>query len=154
METKPEKKIYRHADNPEEKRFYDAALDMGTRHWSAVTLPLNDRGTAPSRSLDEDEEQLVINTIQWLGSPVGQGFLRDMGYEKKIEPEKVSYKVMTDKDRRYVVRRAKKNIVGRWKFATESKKDAYVEDECRKLGYTLAEFYATDGKFLNKILDR
>jgi len=80
---KPESKTYRHADNPEEKRFHDAALDMVTRHWSAVTIPLNDRGTEPSRYLTEDEEQLVINTLQWLGSPVGQSWLRDMGYESK-----------------------------------------------------------------------
>ena len=81
---KPENKIYRHRDNPEEKRFFDAALEMGSRHWAAVVLPLNDHGTAPSRSLTEDEEQIVINTIQWLGSPVGQTFLRDMGYEKEV----------------------------------------------------------------------
>lgn len=46
---KPENKIYRHADNPEEKRFFDAALEMGARHWAAVVLPLNDRGTAPNK---------------------------------------------------------------------------------------------------------
>ena len=78
---------YRHADNPEEKHFHDAALDMGTRYWSAVTLPLNHRGTEPSRYLNQDEEQLVINTLQWLGSPVGQSWLREMGYEKQ-EPKK------------------------------------------------------------------
>lgn len=151
---KPENKKYRHADNPEEKRFYDAAMDMENRHWSAVTLPLNDRGTEPSRCLTEDEKQLVINTIQWLGSPVGQGFLRDMGYEKKAEPEKVSYKAMTDKDRRYVVRRAKKSYSGSWGYAMESTKDVEIEKQCKHLGYSLADFYAGDGKFLNKILDR
>jgi hypothetical protein len=81
-------KEYRHEQNPEEKRFHDAVIDMGARHWSSVTLPLNDTGTAPSRYLEEDERVLVTNTIQWLGSPVGQNFLRDMGYVNKYEPDK------------------------------------------------------------------
>ena len=86
-----------------------------------------------------------------------------MGYEhkhkvinldKKTKPEKVSYKVMTDKDRRYVVRRAKKSYSGTWRYAVDSAKDAAIEKQCKYLGYTLVEFYAADGKFLNKILDR
>jgi len=75
-------KTYRHSDNPEEKRFYDAALELGTSILSAITLPLNDRGTGACRHLTFDEEQLVINTLQWLGSPVGQSWLEELGYKK------------------------------------------------------------------------
>lgn len=148
---KPESKTYRHLDNPEEKRFHDAAKQIGTPMLSAITLRLNDRGTAPSRYLTEDEEQLVINTLQWLGSPVGQSWLRELGYEKKLEPQKPP---MTNKDRKYVVRHAKKNYGGAWHYAAEITKDSAIKKECEILGYTLAEFYAADGKFLNKILDR
>ena len=148
---KPESKSYRHLDNPEEKRFHDAAKQMETSMLSAITLPLNDRGTEPSRYLNEDEEQLVINTLQWLGSPVGQSWLRELGYENKLKPHKPA---MNNKDRKYVVRHAKKNYFGTWYMAGENTKDEKIKKECEALGYTLADFYATDGKFLNKILGR
>lgn len=76
-------KIHRHKDNPEEKRFHDEAVNMGNATLSVITLPLNERGTEPSEYLNEKEEIITINTFQWFGSPVGQAFLRDMGYEKK-----------------------------------------------------------------------
>jgi hypothetical protein len=75
-------KTYRHADNPLEKQFHDAAVDMGVSMLSNIVLPLNDRGTGPKRYLTPEEETIVINTLQWLGSPVGQSFLRENGFEK------------------------------------------------------------------------
>ena len=75
-------KIYRHKDNPEEERFFDAANEMGVGMLSQITLPLNDRGTDSVRLLSVEEEVIVINTLQWLGSPVGQSFLAELGYEK------------------------------------------------------------------------
>ena len=67
---------YRFKDNPEERRFAEAwAKHCGDGKTLAYLLfPV-----APT----EREEQVAATVIQWLGSPVGQGFLRDMGYEKK-----------------------------------------------------------------------
>ena len=75
---------HRLRDNPEERRFADA--------WQAQ----NDTGRTLDYLLDprkgephgyppsaEDRERVVVATVvQWLGSPVGQGFLRDLGYVK------------------------------------------------------------------------
>ena len=77
-------KAYRHEHNPEEKRFHDAAANMGVGTLSQITLPLNERGTDPVRYLTVGEEVIVVNTLQWLGSPVGQAWLKEMGYEKQV----------------------------------------------------------------------
>jgi len=76
-------KTYRHKQNPEEKWFHDSFVSQhGDRDMAAIVFEPNDRGTAPSEYLTPREESIVISTIQWLGSPVGQNFLREMGYEK------------------------------------------------------------------------
>ena len=73
---------YRFKDNPEERRFAEAWADRNaTGKHLAYLLTVGDQRfpTAPTGR----EEQVAATVIQWLGSPVGQGFLRDMGYEKK-----------------------------------------------------------------------
>jgi hypothetical protein len=37
--------------------------------------------TKPAKYLTDREKQIVVSTIQWLGSPVGQGFLLSCGFE-------------------------------------------------------------------------
>lgn len=79
---------YRFNDNPEEKKFAVA--------WEA----LNDRPTAPCqvntlryvlgdgmRPVEPTprEREVVATVIQWLGSPVGQCWLRDLGYERRAK---------------------------------------------------------------------
>ncbi len=74
---------HRFGDNPEEKRFakawerFDGAnLDYLLQCGEPLHL-----GYPPPAT---DRERVVAATvIQWLGSPVGQGFLRDLGYERK-----------------------------------------------------------------------
>lgn len=148
-------KVYRHKQNPEEKRFHDEFIrEHGDRDMSAIVLEQNKTGTAPSRYLTPEEEKIVISAMQWLGSPVGQCFLRDMGYEKIPEEPK---KVMTDNDRLYVAKRCKRQRRGSyitWKEVGESSQDNAIKKECQVLGFTLEDFYATDGKFINKILKR
>ena len=79
-------KTYRHKQNPEEKGFHNSFIcQHGDRDMSAIVFEPNKSGTAPSEYLTPREESIVISTIQWLGSPVGQNFLRSMGYEKKSE---------------------------------------------------------------------
>ena len=39
----------------------------------------------PDDYLSDREKNIVLSTIQWLGSPVGQGFLRDCDFELKNE---------------------------------------------------------------------
>lgn len=75
---------HRFRDNPEEERFAKAWDDQN-RHGSNLAYlldPKNGVGCRPPEPTDREHE-VAATVIQWLGSPVGQGFLRDLGYEKK-----------------------------------------------------------------------
>lgn len=78
------KKHYRFHDNPDEKRFHDTfreEFETDVKK-SQIVFPSLD-GITPISFLNEREIQIVENTIQWLGSPVGQTFLRNCGFEKR-----------------------------------------------------------------------
>jgi hypothetical protein len=74
---------YRFSQSPEERRFTEA--------WAVFNHPtehlryLLDPNPAGWFGVDTTHDQRVVaaTVIQWLGSPVGQCFLRDLGYEKK-----------------------------------------------------------------------
>jgi hypothetical protein len=75
-------KTYRHGSNPKEKELHDKFIDKrGNRDISMIVFPPTSRGMAPSEYLTEREENIVITTIQWLGSPVGQNFLNECGFK-------------------------------------------------------------------------
>lgn len=75
---------HRFRDNPEEKRFAGAwqkANDQG--HILDYLLdPNNGVGGRPPET-PARECVVAATVLQWLGSPVGQAFLRDLGYERK-----------------------------------------------------------------------
>lgn len=74
---------YRFTDNPEEKRFAEAwAAENGpARRTSLLSHLLGDgvRQATPSMR----DERVAATVIQWLGSPVGQSWLRELGYERR-----------------------------------------------------------------------
>lgn len=43
----------------------------------------NNRQNYPNQYLTDKEEDICLNLIQWLGSPVGQGFLDSCGFVPK-----------------------------------------------------------------------
>ena len=74
---------HRLRDNPREKEFADAwraANERGSLLDYLLHHP--ERGGRPQESTPE-EDRVAATVIQWLGSPVGQNFLADLGYEKK-----------------------------------------------------------------------
>ena len=78
---------HRHASNPEEENFYKKFLEHinnNSDDISCIVFPPDFRsgGRYPSDTLNPREENIVITTIQWLGSPVGQNFLRECGFTK------------------------------------------------------------------------
>jgi hypothetical protein len=82
-------KEYRFKDNPKEQEFHDNFIDMFKHDKSANnTLSAivfgweNDRQQYPKEYLSEKEEDICVNIIQWLGSPVGQGFLNRCGFSR------------------------------------------------------------------------
>lgn len=80
-------KTYRHEGNPKEKEIHDKFvrehIDCES-HTCPVDLivfpPCSNNGMMPSDYLTDREKRIVITTVQWLGSPVGQTFLRDCGF--------------------------------------------------------------------------
>lgn len=70
---------YRFNNNPKEFIFateWEKMCDRGHLEW------LLGKGKW-AQDVTERDAQIAATVIQWLGSPVGQGFLRDLGYEKK-----------------------------------------------------------------------
>ena len=58
--------------------------------------------------------------------------------------------MMTDKHRKNILRAAKRREG--WYTMTEGQQDLIIYEECKKRGFELCHFYATDGKMLNKLL--
>jgi len=83
-------KEYRFKDNPKEQEFHNRFKEMfeissTTRNsLSAIVFGWKDASqNYPNQYLTEKEEDICLNLIQWLGSPVGQGFLDSCGFVPK-----------------------------------------------------------------------
>jgi len=79
-------KEYRFESNPKEKEMVDKFLE----HADTMEIERRVFGTDPKRNdlypngqLSKREMKIVLSTIQWLGSPVGQGFLDSCGFNVK-----------------------------------------------------------------------
>ena len=70
------KKEYRFEDNPEEQRIYEKFISDRNNVYDFVG---NVVFSNPNESNDRDV-MVFLGAIQWLGSHVGQCFLRDLGY--------------------------------------------------------------------------
>lgn len=71
-------KIYRHNSNPDEKIFHDVfSEDHIDNDLDYIIFPPTNNDT-----LSEREKQIILTAMQWLGSPIGQGFLNKCGFEK------------------------------------------------------------------------
>jgi len=80
-------KEYRFNGNPKEKIFHDKFVQMfssdgmADKTLSAIIFGWeNDRQNYPKEYLSEKEKDICLNLVQWLGSPVGQGFLEQCGF--------------------------------------------------------------------------
>ena len=80
-------KEYRFKDNSKEQEFFEKfKKDYENKHHYLSALIHgwnNDSQTIPKQYLTEDEVDICANLIQWLGSPVGQGFLDSCGFTNK-----------------------------------------------------------------------
>ena len=76
-------KTYRHSTNPIEKEIHNKFIEEHGKTMSRITFePSGDAFDRPSEYLTPREEKIVISAMQWLGSHVGQGFLRECGFER------------------------------------------------------------------------
>jgi hypothetical protein len=78
-------KTYRHDSNPKEKELHDKFLkdhifDKNVDIDLLVFPPANPSQRYAVDTLSDREKQIMLSTIQWLGSPVGQSFLKDCGF--------------------------------------------------------------------------
>ena len=75
-------KEHRLLNNPIEKIFVDEFIkqyNIGD-NCDLIVFGHPPNTTRPKDYLNERERDIVLNTIQWLGSPVGQGFLKRCGF--------------------------------------------------------------------------
>lgn len=81
-------KTYRHATNPTEKQLHDSFVEHhNDKYLDLIVFGSNDgSGMNPSDNLTDREKQIVVSTIQWLGSPVGKNFLRENGFTQEPKP--------------------------------------------------------------------
>ena len=70
-------------DNPQEKKFHDEFIAEHNKnnHMDMIVFG-HGQHLEPKDYLSEREKKIVVSTIQWLGSAVGEGFLNKLGYEK------------------------------------------------------------------------
>jgi hypothetical protein len=82
-------KTYRHLQNPKEKEIHDNFLKnhnrQGYEDMDLIVFGHGSESLRPNDYLNDREKKIVLSTIQWLGSPVGQSFLIDCGFELKTE---------------------------------------------------------------------
>jgi len=87
---------YRFKENPEEQRFANAWRDENERGSSDIALLdllLGDGGSPVLKVADARDCMVAATVIQWLGSPVGQSFLADLGYGKIEDTKKKDEKI-------------------------------------------------------------
>ena len=52
-------------------------------NWDVIIFGNKDVNHPPNDTLSEREKKIIAGVIQWLGTPVGNSFLRDAGYLRK-----------------------------------------------------------------------
>jgi hypothetical protein len=74
-------KTNRFESNPDEKVFHDKFKERYENNTTTLSGIIfgwtNDYQDNPKRYLTEEEEDICLNLIQWLGSPVGNRFLQE-----------------------------------------------------------------------------
>ena len=79
-------KPYRLIDNPKEKELHNKFIERFDNGYGMDTIVYPSHHGDYSASLPSDiltykEQRIMISTIQWLGSHVGEAFLRECGFE-------------------------------------------------------------------------
>lgn len=73
---------HRFKDNPEELAFAEEWDNQNVYGKTLAYLLDPEQGSGCPPKPEKREIVVAATVIQWLGSPVGQGFLRALGYEK------------------------------------------------------------------------
>lgn len=77
--------LHRHENNPKEKELHDKFIERfasdGRVDLERIVFNMDDHDNPIQGYLSDREKRIIVSTIQWLGSPVGNGFLNSCGYE-------------------------------------------------------------------------
>lgn len=78
-------KEHRFTNNPKEKIFVDEFIKQHNHGVDPDLIVFGQKGNSmsPKDYLSDREKDIVLSVIQWLGSPVGQGFLDSCGFVPK-----------------------------------------------------------------------
>lgn len=69
---------YRLQDNPKEKAFADHWKKLNDTYKGTLEYLLAEDNNCPWGEMTDRDAEVAATVIQWLGSPVGQNFLRDV----------------------------------------------------------------------------
>ena len=67
-------RTYRHKENPIEKELHDEIIKDFRNKFHQIGLPHDEKCKT------DREEKIIISTIQWIGTPVGQSLLNKIGF--------------------------------------------------------------------------
>ena len=78
-------KAHRFENNLQEKVFVDEFIKLHSQNLDPDMIVFGHQSNSmiPKDYLSDREENIVLSVIQWLGSPVGQGFLDCCGFVRK-----------------------------------------------------------------------
>lgn len=79
-------KEHRFQHNPKEKEFVDTFIKEHDDYCGLDLIVFGQHEgccMTPKQYLTKKQRKIALSVIQWLGSPVGNGFLHQMGYELK-----------------------------------------------------------------------
>ena len=79
---------HRHKSNPKEKELHDKfkaeiiEYKYSQDQIHRLVFGHSNNNIIPNDYLSDREQQIVLSAIQWLGSPVGQSFLKSCSFEQ------------------------------------------------------------------------
>lgn len=76
-------KPHRFEKNPKELEFVEKFTKDFSESTDLIVFGHSTDSVTPKDYLDTREDNIVISVIQWLGSPVGQGFLESCGFKQE-----------------------------------------------------------------------
>lgn len=75
-------KANRFSREPEEQRFHTAWRALCEAGDGTFLQEMLNKGTVPAAPITQRDATVATLTIQWLGSPIGQTWLKELGYTK------------------------------------------------------------------------
>ena len=142
---------HRHGNNPLEKQIHDLFIKdyTGYNNVDRIVFGTTDGITPAGYIKDDREMQIVISTVQWMMSPVGQGLLDKMGFKKMSNEEKIIEWVKSQTETSIINLTNKLfPFFGDWEVDYFSTEHIVVVCKINNTEFIVSYFISSDGNFL------